>query len=242
MFLKLLSSEEQQEYFLNLAYLVALSDGEERNVEERNKDDQNIGYSFFTPPTELGNLFTSATELDKQKTRLDVSEINMMKLFMFEMDYPEFIDDLSSFENNRLDDLNEWIEESRKEVTQESNAKKLVMISLAEKDFDITALDKDEIEKEFMNNAVTRNSIFSLAGNSAAQKANVGFNISQIKAVIFELVGMAYADGEFSDIELETVKSISEGFGVDGETFEDICSYVKKLSQVAAEASEIIQE
>jgi tellurite resistance protein len=243
MFLKLLNEESQQVYFLNLAYLVAISDGDEGSLSRLDVGDEVESRLVFHITGASSISKTIKPELVKQKTRIDDTEINMIKTFMFEMGYMNYTADLETFEVRHLEEnLNEWIRKSRKEISQAPDAKKMVMLSLAEKDFDIITLSQDDIENELMNNPETRSRIFAMAGNIAAQKPEVNFTMTQKKAVIFELVGMAYADGSFSELELVTVKSISEGLGVDEETFDDVCSYVSKLNQISAESLELIQE
>jgi hypothetical protein len=260
MFLKLLNEESQKEFFLNLAYLVALSDGDMRknsglaSMLLESASEGPIGDMFgrvlgggslvgalggaLGAVSQLSNQLKP--ELEKQRSRIDDSEINMMKAFIFEMDCMKNIDDIESgcLKNN----LNAWIRKSRGGVSQSADAKKIIMISLVEKDIDITTLGQDDIENEFMNNSETRRMIFSKAGSLAVQNIDVNFTTTQKKAVIFELVGMAYANGEFSETELATVKSISEGFDIDEETFEEICRFVDKLNQLSAESLELIQE
>ena len=62
------------------------------------------------------------------------------------------------------------------------------------------------------------------------------------RIVVFELLGMAYADGSFDEIERKLIVSIANHFAIEKEILHELEDYVVKLNKVSSEVLELINE
>ena len=70
------------------------------------------------------------------------------------------------------------------------------------------------------------------------------FNNSSIenkKIVIFEAIGLAYADGEYDSSEKELISSVAHGIGITDDVIKDLDDYVLKYIVLVAEINDMLK-
>ncbi len=227
MFLKLLKKDEQKDLFMQLAHVIAIAD--EYTV-VKNKEENLEGM--------LGILAFGPWISDELKF-INESESHMLELFLIEMSIDKKLFD---WERQNLKIFEQHFGLAVERISSLPDVRKKVMLSLAESDVDLTTLDLNRIEEELLNITEFRSSIFSQVVKLFIKGKEQLFSASEKKAIVFELVGIALSDNDFSEVELTIVKSVAECFNIDSETFNEISELVKKLNNVSIEALELIQE
>ncbi|HCE2428473.1 TPA: TerB family tellurite resistance protein [Vibrio parahaemolyticus] len=262
MFLNLLKQDEQKKLFMQLANVMALSDGVVANDTERTEEGLDhvipgvaVGRGLFS----LGGLFSDTSESDiweeikatsyletwkTLKQHINESETFMLELFAAEMGlFTYTTTNLSDWQELYfINDFGSHLKEALTQVSQAPDAKKKVMLSLAESDIDLAKVNQKTIETELLKISELRANIFSHISKKFIDDSKLALSFTEKKAIVFELIGVAYADNEFSELELATVKSIADCLALDAETFNELTELVAELNRVSSEALDLIQE
>jgi hypothetical protein len=241
MFLNLLKQDEQKKLFMQLANVLALSDGIEASTEEPEK--KGI-FSSYGGGVVVYEAISNSETWKEMKGYIDESEVYMLELFAAELGlYSQAESNLSDWQkNNFILSFVTNFKKAIKQVSQQPDAKKKVMHSLAESDIDLTSVNQETIEKEILKIKELRASVFGLVSKMFIDKSETNLSSSEKKVVVFELIGIAFADKDFSELELTTVKSVAEHLEVDLDTLDEMTQLVIELNRVSTEALDLIQE
>ncbi|EME0861958.1 hypothetical protein VXK10_002908 [Vibrio parahaemolyticus] len=259
MFLNLLKQDEQKRLFMQLASVMALSDGVVAYASEQSEtilDHTVVASSLFS----LSGLFSSKPSnseiLEQMTTRYNADiwkslkcqigepETYMLELFAAEMGLlSNSLSSLSDWQERYfIRDFEKYLTDAFTHIYQDPDAKKKIMLSLAESDVDLAAIDQKAIESESLKISELRSVIFSCISNEFIKNSGLVLTSSEKKSIIFELIGIAYSDNELSEVELMIVKSIAACFEIDEETLHEITELVVELNRVSSEALDLIKE
>ncbi|EIN5953637.1 TerB family tellurite resistance protein [Vibrio cholerae] len=242
MFLNLLKQDEQKKLFMQLASILALSDGITSTTPEDYKEANDLNGILFH-----SFLIKSASNSEtwkKMKGAIGDSEVYMLELFAAELGlFSRTESNLSDWQNeNFISEFEHYLKKAIKQVSRDPDAKKKVMLSLAESDIDLTSIDQAAIEEEILKLDELRANVFGLVSKTFIDESKVSLSVSEKKAIVFELIGIAFADNDFSELELATVRDIAQSFEIDSETLDEMTQLVAELNRVSTEALDLIQE
>lgn len=252
MYYNLLNSIEKKNFLLILTHVVSISDGEDEDgIDQESDSVGDVGRFIVRSISRVYemDMMEKNDELNKEKNRISSSELayirSIYSSLLFDKDgyiSSRLVTLLKAWQEEELEPLlKKWLVKARKEVAKSSDAKRLVMLSLAESDFDITAIKEKDVEREIMRLPETRKRVFSEAAIYAVDELLPSdLTVNDRKAILFDLMAMAYADGDLSEIELETVKSVSQAFGIDDESFIKVCAISEKSNDARALSLQLI--
>ncbi|WP_182025855.1 TerB family tellurite resistance protein [Vibrio rotiferianus] len=244
MFLNLLKQDEQKKLFMQLANVLALSDGITSTPSEDDKEANDLYKSLYGG---FGAILRSASNSEtwkKMKGAIGDSEVYMLELFAAELGlFSQTQSNLSAWQNESfISEFEPYLKKAIKQVSQDPDAKKKVMLSLAESDIDLTSVDQAAIEEELLKLGELRANVFGLVSKTFIDESKVSLSASEKKAIVFELIGIAFADNDFSELELATVRNIAQSFEIDSDTLDEMTQLVAELNRVSTEALDLIQE
>lgn len=217
MYLAMLEKEETKLAFLEMAYLLSITDVKNDNEEYVEEKEENA-MLFGMLRVHKINPDLDAEKLNKIKSVLGrkKSEAATLRLYAEELD---------AFSLDDKDRLQAEIDSFILEVVQ-----RFIKMSETKNE---KILSNQDIRVDFIKDAISAlaqdNSLFEIPDN-------------QKKVIVFELVGMAYADSEISESELGVIEFICDKLDVDSEFIHDAKDIVAKVGVLQRQGLEIINE
>jgi len=238
MFLNLIKQDKQKTLFMQLAIVSAFSGG----IPSTPIEDEDEAYDFYE---QWGTRIKYSETWMKMKRAIGDSKVYMLELFAVELRL--FFDTISNLSDWQGDShftviFEDYLEKAIKQVSQDPDTKKKVMLSLAESDIDLTSIDHAAIEEEILKLDELRANVFGLVSKTFIDESKVSLSASEKKAIVFGLIRIAFADNDFSELELATVRNIAQFFEIDSDTLDEIMQLAVELKRVYTEALDLIQE
>lgn len=211
MYLTMLSNESSKLAFLEMAYLLSITDIK--------KDGE-----VYVEEYELGWLFSSGTESEENLKLLKKillrkeSEQGVLKLYAEEMNVFNLEDD----EKGRIDSrLIDFVDNMLKRFLAE-----------------VKTTNEKILNNQSMRVEFVKDTVKALVDEGEITKISP----EEKKVMIFELAGMACADGEVSDAEEEVIRYVCDIFDVDFEFVEDAKDIVMSMVNLQQKGLELINE
>mgnify|MGYP005849224703 CR=1 FL=1 len=253
MFLHQLQETGVEELFIELATLVAGAEprkgSHEEWINEWTKENHPISEPGFTisnfeDKRDDTGAFLYPTEAERKTVEhfyAELSLLNKSSRSIFNIDSKPVKMAKFFAKTNYKDLINSCIKEAEKNA----DYKKQVLSLLIEEDIDLSKIKNKKMREVLVFIPEVRQTIIKSLVDELFSKFEdelAHITIQQKKVILFELIGLAYADHDFHDLEKFTIELICEKLGLESELIEEFCDLSGSISQAVLEAAEIINE
>lgn len=228
MFLNKLTTEGSKRIFLELAFLVAISE------DKRNKSNNNYKVRF-------GDYLTNNEIEILEKYSEDLGLHSYLEVILSGNETFGFGIASEGKFNNRLEYCYNHV---IKKYSENTNVKNDILKMLLEKDISIFHLEKEQLLNEVSNLPEIKSEII----NETAQKVildrknYVDLKEVEKKVIVFELIFISYANGNFDLKERRLIENIARMLEFDMEYIDEFSEVISVLSEALKEANQLINE
>jgi len=215
MYLKMLKSKEIKLAFLEIAYLLSVCDVKQDGEEyDEVRESDSISGSVY------GDKVKGVNKL-KQVLVRKTAESAMLRMYAEEMDAFGIDNDQNYVRDDYENKIAYLIDDSIKRflsVNETTNEK---------------ILNTQSIRTEF---------ILETIDNILEEIGLESVSPEERKVIVFELVGMAYADNEISDAELNVIEHVCNRFDIDNDFIDESKEIVYQMVKLQRQGLELIEE
>lgn len=235
MFLRNIVNDSDKRIFINLAVLIAVVD--DRYVDAVNIKSDVTGDLRSSLPSKFKLSYASAL-----LEAVSVDKIAAFDDFFFELGIDKNVSNYLCSDDVILSIIQSSAERVVDENKNNPHIKRDVMESLLDRDME--AIDQKTIFSEMVRKPTIRVLVVKQAAMSYLESLKVESNIQKEirKLMLFELIGLAYSDGNFSSAEREVIHTISNALKLDEITEVELLEVAGRLFSASEEAFELINE
>lgn len=269
MFLGILETEDKKDFFLGLAAVVAIAEGDISSIES---DVKGKGYNLDGFIKDVVKACFSDREISTIKNyacemgRYDLARAGddeLLELITFNggaspsassgvvgpgmIGINALLGARGGFSLNRKRSIIDIIDSIFNEVSDEKNfdkeVKKKITNELIDDGVDVSSISKEEFKaRAFFIKDVRENILIGLVDFFCSSGLVSELSPVEKKAIIFELIGMGYAENGFEEFERLVVDLVCEKLQVDAETLEELELAASKAYGAYMEAFELVME
>lgn len=243
MFLKLLS-EEYQDFFLELASLLITAEPREEDSRELLED-----VDFDKKPDDFSEIFMNMGNGydvygDKKTDNWFVptgEEVDALVTCFVEM--RRTLDKNAFLHYFFKRDFMKSLKPIVKNATENEEYKKQVLTSFIESGVDLSEITPKKTEYEVAKLVGVRKEMIDSILKQCFENIDlVNLTHRDKKIIMFELIGLAHADGSVHELEEMIVNSVASNFAMDNETLDELKEAAEVIVDAVKEATEIITE
>lgn len=235
MFLNKLTTEGSKRMFLELAFLVAISE------DKRNKSNNNYKVRF-------GDYLTNNEIEILEKYSEDLGLHSYLEVILSGNEIFGFGNEIFSFGMASEDKFNNRLEYCYNHViekySENTNVKNDILKILSEKNINIFHLEKEKLLNEVSNLPEIKSEIINETAKKVILDRRNHIDLKEVekKVIIFELIFISYANGDFDINERKLIENIARMLEFDMEYIDEFSEVISVLSESLKEVNQLINE